>query len=287
MSTDESINHDPVERNAKLQRRIQRYGWDAAAQTYDTAWEKNLHPAHQAMFEMADVRSGESVFEIACGSGFATMHAATLVGSEGQVLATDISAEMINILQARIESQGLKNVIASRAGAETTLPEHADKFDVALCALGLMFFPEPNLGLENMWNALKPDGRAATVVWGQRSKCRWAEIFPIVNRVVELDVCPLFFSLGTGETLTNAYKKQGFKSVQTRRINTSLHYEDKQTLLKATIDGGAVALAAKRFNKQTRRKVESEFLESVKNYRENGSYSIPAEFVVVAGSKPF
>jgi hypothetical protein len=124
------------------------------------------------------------------------------------------------------------------------------------------------------------------VVWGQRNNCKWAEIFPIIDRVVESEVCPLFFSLGAGDSLSDSFQKQGFKSTLTRRIQTSLKFEDEPGLLKAHIDGGAVALAAKRFDKTTREKVESEFLDSVDQYRTGSSYSIPAEFVVVSGTRP-
>jgi hypothetical protein len=51
-------------------------------------------------------------------------------------------------------------------------------------------------------------------------------------------------------------------------------------------DGGAVALAAKRFEAATRQRVEARFLESIADFRRHdGSYSIPGEFVVTMGEK--
>ncbi len=286
MNTKQSNHHDSAAQSARFQRRIQRYGWDAAAETYDAVWRENLRPAHTAMFEMAALKPGEQVFELACGSGFATLQAADLVGEQGQVLATDISAQMISILQARIATLGFGHVSASRVGAEEDEICAAQSFDVALCSLGLMFFPEPELGLRNMWDAVKPGGRAIAVVWGQRNKCRWAEIFPIIDRVVESEVCPLFFSLGTGDALAQGFRTQGFESVETRRFDTCLNFENERSFLTGHINGGAVALAAKRFDEETRRQVEKDFLETVEMYRVGEAYSIPAEFVVVAAEKP-
>ncbi len=286
MANSATDNYNSVAQSAKFQRRVQRYGWDAAAQTYDAVWRENLRPAHTAMFEIAALKPGEQVFELACGSGFATLQAAELVGEQGQVMATDISAQMISILQARILTLGLGHVSARRVGAEEDEICAAQSFDVALCSLGLMFFPEPELGLRNMWNALKPGGRAIAAVWGQRSKCKWADIFPVVERTVESEVCPLFFSLGSGDALAQGFQTQGFESVQSRRIDTCLHFENERSFLTSQIDGGAVALAAKRFDAATRRQVEREFLETVEMYRDGNGYSIPAEFVVVAGEKP-
>lgn len=63
--------------NAKLQRRIQRYGWDKAALHYEGAWERQLAPAHRALLEDADLRPGERVVDIACGTGLVTFAART------------------------------------------------------------------------------------------------------------------------------------------------------------------------------------------------------------------
>jgi SAM-dependent methyltransferase len=148
-----------------------------------------------------------------------------------------------------------------------------------------MFLPNPDVGIKGMWQALKPGGRAVAAVWGQRNQCAWADIFPIVDSRVKSEVCPLFFSLGAGDSLLRSFEKQGFELVKTCRIKTTLNYDNEADLLGATIDGGAVALAAKRFDHQTRQLVEKEFLQSVSEYRNEGRYCIPAEFVVVAGEK--
>ena len=61
-------------------------------------------------------------------------------------------------------------------------------------------------------------------------------------------------------------------------------FPDDGSLLHAQIDGGAVALAAKRFSCETRGEVDSAFLASVSDYRQtDGSYRIPGEFVSAVG----
>jgi len=271
--------------NTKFQLRVQRYGWDAAAEVYHQQWAENLSPAHQAMFEMAPLNPADRVIEIASGSGFLTFQVASKVGADGHILATDISAEMIKLLQAQARDSSLANIKAERVGAED-LGQLADgSYDAALCALGLMFMPEPGLGILAMHQALKPGGLAVAAVWGQRNRCHWADIFPIVDNEVKSEVCPLFFSLGAGDALQQSFQKQGFTNLETRRIETTLQFDNTESLLAAIIDGGAVALAAKRFEPETRQRVDDNFLNSVKEYRQGEGYAIPAEFVVVAGQK--
>ena len=271
--------------DAKMQRRVQRYGWDVAAAAYDVAWRDNLRAVHVAMFEMVALEPGERVLELACGSGFATFQAAKLVQGSGHILATDISAEMVKLVQARAKQLGFNHVSAERREAEN-LDLSAIDFDAALCALGLMYLPEPRKALNEMYRALKPGGRAVAAVWGERRNCAWADIFPIVDSVVQSEVCPLFFALGTGDSLAEDFKSAGFTSVETRRLSTVLEFASEESLLAAIIEGGPVALAAKRFDAVTRQQVETEYLASIAAHRSGNTFKIPSEFVVAVGRKP-
>lgn len=285
MNSSVAGKNGPNVQSAKLQHRIQRYGWDAGAENYQISWQENLQSVHQPMFEMAALIQGERVFEIACGNGFVTLLAAPILGDRGHIVATDISTEMIQLLNMQIEKLEVNNITTRRVAAEDTRELADGNFDAALCSLGLMYMPHPELGIRSMWQALKPGGRAVAAVWGARKNCAWAELFPIVDRVVESEVCPLFFMCGTGNTLVDQFLGEGFETVQIRRIQTSLYFENKSNMLHAFIDGGPVALAVKRFDSQTRQMVESEFLGSVSQYRSGDGFSIPAEYVVVSGVK--
>ena len=66
--------------HAKLQQRIQRYGWDKAVDVYEHHWQHQLAPAQARLLEMADIRPGERVLDVACGTGLVTCHVARQVG---------------------------------------------------------------------------------------------------------------------------------------------------------------------------------------------------------------
>lgn len=266
---------------AKLQRRVQRYGWDAAAPVYECGWAEQLRSAHDTLLDMAGLGPGMRVLEVACGTGLVTTRVASSVLPGGSVLATDISQEMVNETASAAAEHGFDHVETARCEAESVTAEE-NAFDVALCALGLMYFPEPAKALAEMRRALKPGAAALVTVWGERRNCGWAEIFPIVDAVVESEVCPLFFSLGAPDALVAAMKDAGFTGIEERRQSVELVFPTERSLLSAVIDGGAVALAAKRFSADTRREVESAFLKSVSEFRRgDGTYAVPGEFVTV------
>lgn len=271
--------------DAKLQRRVQRYGWDRAAGPYDRRWAPLLRPAHEAVLAMAQPRTGEQALDVACGTGFLTRPLADAVGESGSVVATDISDEMVRITAEAARDAGLANVEARRMDAERlALPDAA--FDICTCALGLMFAPEPEAALAEMYRVTRPGGRVAVAVWGERERCGWAAVFPIVDRYVASEVCPLFFRLGSGGTLSRTLTEVGFTDVREQRIPATLDVKDGRAALETFMDGGAVALAYTRFDAKTRAAVDREFLESLATYRSGNGYAIPAEFVVAGGRRP-
>lgn len=120
---------------------------------------------------------------------------------------------------------------------------------------------------------------------GQRSRCGWAEIFPVVDSRVKSEVCPMFFRLGTGNTLRDAFVDAGFGAVVSDRIDTRLRYASPEAACEATFARGPVALAYDRITDEVKREAHAEYLASIESFREGAGYSIPGYFVVVAGKK--
>jgi ubiquinone/menaquinone biosynthesis C-methylase UbiE len=270
--------------DSKLQRRVQRYGWDKAASQYERSWQRQLEPAQSALFELADLKPGTRILDVACGTGLVALKAAAAVTPSGQVIGTDISEQMVLAAQGIAVSRGITNARFERVDAEQSAFGD-NSFDVVLCALGLMYVPDPERAIRDFHRVLRPGGRAVCAVWGQRSKCAWAEIFPIVDARVHSEVCPMFFRLGTAQNLQEAFKTAGFGEIVERRLETRLEYATGDEACDAAFVGGPVALAYSHFSPETRLEARKEYLASIEAYRIADNYSIPGEFVVVAGRK--
>jgi ubiquinone/menaquinone biosynthesis C-methylase UbiE len=271
--------------NTAVQLRVQRYGWDLAEPHYERYWARQLVPAQRRLLERAAVRPGERVLDVACGTGSVTLPAAWGAGPQGHVLATDISEAMVRRTAEEAWREGISWIETRRAHAEESSGSDGT-FDVALCSLGLMYVPDPVRALAAMRRALRPGGRALVAVWGHRAHCGWAEIFPIVDRRVRSDVCPLFFQLGTGEALADAFALAGFETVESERIRTTLRYRSARAAVGAAFEGGPVALAHSRFDAATRTAAHAEYLAAIAPYRRKAGYAIPGEFVIARGVAP-
>ena len=271
--------------DARLQRRVQRYGWDLASNDYDPLWQEQLAPARAGLLALAKLAPGEHVLDLACGTGLVTLDAARSVGPHGTVLGTDISGQMIEIARQRAADQQLSNATFQRMDAQTLdLPDAT--FDVALCALGLMYVPEPHQAVKEWRRVLKPGGRVVVAVWGKRVNCGWSPVFPIVDAEVETDVCPLFFSLGEPDALAQLCSDAGFERLRQRRIATVLSYANADEACDAAFVGEPVALAWSRFDAQVRARARARYKHAIEPWRRSQGYRLPGEFVVVAGANP-
>lgn len=272
--------------DARLQLRVQRYGWDAAVAHYHTGWEAQLRPAHNRLLAMAGPNLGQRIIETACGSGLVTMRLSEDVGPKGYVLATDLSQGMIDDLQVRLDGNPLTNVEAKRMPADKLdVPDGA--FDAAICALGLMYTPDPAAAVAEMARAVAPGGVVAATVWGERKNCGWADVFPIVDARVASEVCPMFFGTGAPKALTQLFENAGLKQVEEHRQSEILAFKSEVDVVDAVLLGGPVALAVKRFDKDVWQEVRQELLSSVAEYKcSDGSYRIEGEFVTVRGFRP-
>jgi ubiquinone/menaquinone biosynthesis C-methylase UbiE len=267
----------------KLQRWVQRRGWDRAASHYDRYWGRQLRPAIELLTETADLAPGEDALDVAAGTGAVALHAARAV-APGRVLATDIAPKMLDELALRAASCGLDNLDVEACGAEEL--EHHQAFDVALCSLGLMYVPSPASAAAALHRAVKPGGRVVVSVWGDRRNCGWADIFPIVDARVSSDVCPMFFALGAEGALTATLSTAGFVDADETRLSVELVYPDADAALGAAFIGGPVALAVSRFTPDVLAEAHGEYLASIAPYADGDGYRLPGEFVVASARRP-
>jgi ubiquinone/menaquinone biosynthesis C-methylase UbiE len=105
----------------------------------------------------AHLQPGQSVLDIATGSGLIAIEAAKQVGSRGRVLGVDIASGMLTQARARISRLKLFNIELMLADAETLkLPENT--FDVILCSSALIYMQDIPAALARWRYFLKPSG---------------------------------------------------------------------------------------------------------------------------------
>ena len=99
--------------------------WNNAAEGWQTWWEtieRGAQKVSDKLVELAEIKSGDKVLDIATGIGEPAVTAARKVMPHGKVIAIDISPQMLAIAKERTVSLGLQNIVEFKeVDAETRL----------------------------------------------------------------------------------------------------------------------------------------------------------------------
>lgn len=109
--------------------------------------------------DCSGVRAGQTVLDLAGGTGDLTAKFSRLVGDKGQVVLADINEAMLNVGRDKLRDLGVVgNVEYVQANAEA-LPFPDNTFDVITIAFGLRNVTDKDKALRSMYRVLKPGGR--------------------------------------------------------------------------------------------------------------------------------
>jgi len=139
--------------------------------------------ATQWILELASVREGMSVLDLAGGTGDPALALARQVGPRGRVVTTDLVPGALELTARAARAAGLAQLRTEPADMEA-LPFGDATFDAVTCRLGLMFCPRPAVALAEARRALRPGGRAAFVVWGDPAQPLFAATLGEVGRAL-------------------------------------------------------------------------------------------------------
>jgi arsenite methyltransferase len=131
--------------------------------TYDNI--KFVQGPAERLVEKVDIKPGQRVLDIACGTGWATMAAAKAACDTGKVIGIDIAEKMLEVARKKTESAGLLN-IEYRMGDAEALEFDEGSFDVAICALSIFLFSDIPKALQEWRRVLKKGGKVAFSSFG-------------------------------------------------------------------------------------------------------------------------
>ncbi|WP_257460362.1 class I SAM-dependent methyltransferase [Archangium lipolyticum] len=132
---------------------------------YDEMESRLTAPVSERMLDLACLRPGMRVLDVASGMGEPSLRAAQRVGPSGFVLGTDVSDGMLEAAREKARALALSNIEFRAADAETLeVPEQS--FDAATVRWALMYMSRPERALERLWRALRPSGRLVCACWG-------------------------------------------------------------------------------------------------------------------------
>lgn len=145
--------------------------------------------------ERAAARPGQTILDIAGGTGDLTAKFSKLVGSSGKVVLADINESMLRVGRNKLVDSGIVgNVEYVQANAEC-LPFPDNYFDRITIAFGLRNVTEKGKALESMYRILKPGGRLLVLEFSKPALPALSKVYdvysfsllPVMGKVVAND----------------------------------------------------------------------------------------------------
>lgn len=274
----------------------QRKTWDSAADGWQKWWEtieKGAQKLSDRLVNIANIKQGSRVLDIATGVGEPAITAAKRIGNNGgHVLAIDISPQMISIAKQRARSLGLQDLIEFREGDIETIDLPESNFDAALCRFGLMFLPSLRTALSNICKSLKEGGYFATAVWASPEKVPFISlVLDVVVKEINKPPFPINmpgpFSLSNQNLIQGILLEAGFRDVSIGEIDVTFTFDSPENYIRfiqTTTPINAILSNEKEEKKQQIWKIVDEI---VRNYAttNSGSLSLDNEAIYLVCRK--
>lgn len=261
------------------------HSWDGVSVAAER-YERDLVPAlfepwADVLVDIADLRPGERVLDLACGTGVVARAAARRVTPGGHVCGLDVNDDML--------------ALARRAGPDiewhqaeagcTGLPEAS--FDVAFCQQGLQFFPDPLAGLRELRRVLAAGGRAVIATWcaAEDGDAGYTPIADALKRHRPDDPTPpgfitAIFSLSNGTELAQLVKVAGFDDVVVERRTATVRFPSAAAWVEAFLGAAPVPVISS-LAPATRAAIVADAATALQPYTDPTGFAFPLHTNIV------
>lgn len=247
--------------------------------------------ANDMMLDLADLRAGDRVLDVAAGTGDQTLMAAQRVGATGYVLATDISASMLKIAAKAARNASLTNIETEVMDAEN-IDVAENSFDAVICRMGLMLFSDPVKALAGMRRVVKRSRKVVVLVLSTEEKNPFLGIpLAIVRRSVSVTLPTprpsRTFALAQPGILEDVYRRAGFAEVTVQAVNIPRRFRSMDDTLRALKDFSPFFLRdlLAKLSDRERKSAWSEIERKLAQFEKADGFEIPGEALIGVGTK--
>jgi SAM-dependent methyltransferase len=181
-----------------------------------------------------DASCPAAVLEIGSGTGRLTRHLRQYFPTTTQLIASDISPDMLELARRQLEDPSIEFQVAD---AQQLLFSD-NSFDLVVCQYGLMFLPDKLKGFTEIFRVIKPGGRFVFSTWDKLDN------MPLLDLIFNKLVIPFFkgedttrfrvpFSLYEPTILLDLLQESGF----THRSVFPIHFKGRSMSPEEVVNG--------------------------------------------------
>jgi SAM-dependent methyltransferase len=279
--------------DAARYKNAQREQWNkdgAAWRRWNPTLDRWYGEATRRMLDLARIRPGQRILDVAAGAGEPAVSAAERVGPGGYVLATDISEGIVELARQVARERGLGQVETRvMDGEKLDLPDAS--FDAVLCRLGLMYMPHPVTALREWRRALRAGGRVAVAVFSTPERNSWGAMpASIIRRRAQLPPPvpgqPGPFSLGAPGALEGVFRQAGFADPEIHAVPVPHRATSAAEYVRVASEAfGAFNAMMAHLSPEERESAWAEIERTMRSFESPAGFEVPGECLVGAATK--
>jgi ubiquinone/menaquinone biosynthesis C-methylase UbiE len=273
-------------------RRASHAVWEAMAPGWDERhayFEEVARPVTAKMLEQLDPSPGETILELAAGTGVVGFSTAALVGPTGRVVVSDFAAAMVEVASRRARELGLDNVECRVLdGEHLELPDAS--VDGVVCRWGYMLMADVAAALRETRRVLQPGGRVTCAVFAGPEQNPWAAI---PSRVLQQSGhipppesgAPGILALADPDRLRRLFTQAGFADPAIEEVPFSFRFpgmDDYWQFLNNA--AGAIVMVLRGLADDERRRVRDAIAAQIDGHNTSGQIELPAMSLVASAS---
>jgi SAM-dependent methyltransferase len=257
--------------------------YDAASSDYEDASRDFWQYMSTRTVALAAPRPGETVVDVACGAGPGLVAASHAIGPTGRVIGIDFATQMLEIAEQRVRAAGVDNVEV-RTGDMTALDIEPGSVDVLLCVLGIFFVDDMPGLLRSFWALVRPGGRMAITVLGERFFDPMIDVFVDAVHAERpgFDVVQPWRRVGDPASFRALAEGSGLGGFELREDIDTLTLDDADDWWRIVM-GSGLRRTAEALGDQTAEKVRSRCADAM---RERGITQVDLTSQYLVATKP-
>ncbi len=187
----------------------------------------------------AAIAPGESVLDVACGTGVLAREALKRVQPEGLVTGIDRNEGML------AAAKRASPEIDWELGVVEAMPFSDNKFDAVVSQFGLMFFDDRIAALTEMWRVLRPGGRLAVAVWDALERTPgYADMTALLQRLFgdqAADALRAPYVLGDPDALLSLFEEAAIVGAQIQTLDGVARFPSIEAWVHTDVKGWTLA----------------------------------------------
>jgi SAM-dependent methyltransferase len=242
-------------------------------------------PVAETLLPAVDLRHGERVLDVACGTGHVTRAAAAAVGSTGAVTGVDIAPDMIDVAKSVAAPRGAHIDWQIGDAAALSIPDAS--VDVVLCQMGLMFMADRAAAVSEMRRVLRPSGRVAINTPGRIPPFFEALEGALVN-CISPDLggfVSAVFSMHDPDGVTALLSEAGLRDASASVVTTRLRLPEPSEFLWCYIGLTPMAAFIEQAPETATSALERVFVEEAQPYVVDGTSVVDLPVVVATARR--